>query len=104
MPLRIPAGGQYTAGDSWGSRVSSTQGSGRNFTLSESRELILTEARRLLAEAPDSIPDTVRGWAKELVKWLATAHPGAPKISSRTAEAYLSHVHRIAKVRKLKRR
>jgi hypothetical protein len=49
------------------------------------KEFILAEARRRLAAAPDSIPDTLKVWAGDLVEWLARTHPGALRVSARSA-------------------
>jgi hypothetical protein len=69
-----------------------------------SRELILAEARRRLADAPDSIPDTLKVWADDLVEWLATAHPDAMPMKPRSVQGYLSDLHRIANLRKSQKR
>jgi hypothetical protein len=72
--------------------------------VSTSKELILSEARRRLSEAPDSVPFIMKVWANDLVEWLATAHPAAPRMSPKTVGMYLADLHRIAKHRKYQTR
>jgi hypothetical protein len=84
-----------------GSKVSSIRRSGRPAT---SRELILAEARRRVAEAPDGIPDIQKVWANDLIEWLASTHPEAWQMRPRSVEAYLSDLHRIARLRKYQKR
>jgi hypothetical protein len=68
------------------------------------KELIVAEARRRLAEAPDSIPDSAKVWANDLVGWLATAYPDVSRRKPSSVKGYLTDLHRIAKLRKLQRR
>jgi hypothetical protein len=90
----------YTAVVAEGGKVSFTRSGGR----STSKELILAEARRRVAEAPDSIPDILKVWADDLVEWLATAHPDVMSVKPRSVQGYLSDLHRIARLRKSQRR
>jgi hypothetical protein len=67
-----------------------------------SLDLIQPEAQRQLAEAPDSIPDLVAAWGRDLSEWLASKHPNAPQALPETVAGWkcVRDLHRRAKARK----